>query len=361
MSRPDAPHSLQRRAARGLSLIELLVSIVIALLIGLAAAGSAQMFSASQRQGVASGAATASGSTVLASIKNDLSQAGLGFFGDVQYLCTTLNLSVGANLVSDGAVFAPLRIVRDGNRDMVDVVYGSAIESGANILLNATSDTTSAQLMSLLPAVAGQAVLMAQPQTAGPGPCTIRSITATTVPSATNPQRLTFADVGVNSTHNQVAFTAPVTYASRGRVTLLGTLQWNRYRLAGTDLVLDQQLTGTSGILLRNVLAFRVQYGTSAAQANSTTLEEWRDADHADWLTLDSVNMRRVRALRIGIVTRSTQREKPDEAGECSATAAKPTLFGNEVEPDVTDWKCWRYRSTILVVPMRNIVMGTRA
>ncbi|MFN0182201.1 MAG: PilW family protein [Aquabacterium sp.] len=350
-----------RRRARGMSLVELMVSIVIALLIGLAAAGSAQMFSASQRTGIGAGGSSAAVNTVLTSIKNDLSQGGLGFFGDAQYMCTTMNLSVGANMVSDGAAFSPMRIVRSGNLDVVDVVYGNAVESGANILLNSTSDTTEAALMSLLPASLGQAVLIAPAQTAGPGPCTIRSITATTVPTETTPQQLTFADNGDNSTHNQLGFTAVPAYPSRGRVTLLGALQWNRYRVSGTDLVVDQQLTGNTGTLLRNVLAFRVQYGVSANQLNSTTLDSWVDGDDPNFANLTSVNMPRVRALRIGIVTRSTQRDKPDANGDCSATTDKPTLFGNVVEPDVTDWQCWRFRSAVVIVPLRNMVMGTRS
>jgi type IV pilus assembly protein PilW len=66
----------------------------------------------------------------------------------------------------------------------------------------------------------------------------------------------------------------------------------------------------------------------------------------------------RVRALRIGMVTRSPQREKPNAAGNCEASTAKPQLFGAEVEPDVSDWACYRYRTAIVVVPLRNLVMG---
>ncbi len=33
-----------------------------------------------------------------------------------------------------------------------------------------------------------------------------------------------------------------------------------------------------------------------------------------------------------------------------------PTLFGNTVTPDVSDWQCWRYRSVVVVVPLRNLV-----
>ena len=64
------------------------------------------------------------------------------------------------------------------------------------------------------------------------------------------------------------------------------------------------------------------------------------------------------RALRIGLVTRSPQPEKPNAAGECEATTALPELFGETIAPDVDDWSCFRYRTVIAAVPLRNLVMG---
>jgi type IV pilus assembly protein PilW len=95
---------------RGMSIIELMVGIVVALLVGLAAAGSAMMFTASQRQGIGTGGSAVNVGTVLAALKNDSANAGLGFFGDNQFLCSALNLSVNAAKVADDASFAPLRI-----------------------------------------------------------------------------------------------------------------------------------------------------------------------------------------------------------------------------------------------------------
>ena len=69
---------------------------------------------------------------------------------------------------------------------------------------------------------------------------------------------------------------------------------------------------------------------------------------------------RNARKVRVGVVVRSPQREKPNAAGECEASLDKPRLFGNEVEPDVLEWKCYRYRSAVVVVPMRNMLMGIR-
>ena len=185
----------------------------------------------------------------------------------------------------------------------------------------------------------------------------MRSITTTVAPTATSLQQLTFANTGA---HNQVAFSVPPTYASRSRITLLGGLQWNRFRVDAGSLMIEQRLLGTSAILLRNVLAFRGEYGVSANALNSTTLESWEDAESSGWTSITAANIARVRAMRIGIVTRSPQPEKPDTSGNCTASSAKPTLFGDTVEPDVTDWKCYRYRTAVVVVPLRNVVMGLK-
>ena len=146
-----------------------------------------------------------------------------------------------------------------------------------------------------------------------------------------------------------------MTYPDRGRVTPLGDLRWSRFRLVGTDLTLERPLGGASVVLARNVIAFRAEYGL--ADAGTTALASWQAASGA-FATLPPASLPRVRALRIGLVTRSPQREKPNAANACEATTAMPTLFGVAVTADVADWQCWRYRSTQLVVPLRNLVLG---
>jgi hypothetical protein len=60
-------------------------------------------------------------------------------------------------------------------------------------------------------------------------------------------------------------------------------------------------------------------------------------------------------------VGRHPQKAKADPVtGECNASVAKPQLFGAEIEPDVTDWTCWRFHTAALVVPLRNVVWGQR-
>ncbi len=335
---------------RGLSMIELMVGIVIAMLVGLAATGGAAMFTASQRQGIGTGGALMSAGNALSAIRDDAAAAGLGFFGDNQYLCHKLNLSVATTVVVNGTAFTPVNVTAEAGGDRLDVVYATQVASGANVLLNADSAGASADLRSLLPVTAGQAVLLA-PETPGV-PCLVRTVTAITASTETTPQQLAFANTG---SHNQAAFTTNPTYPDKGRVTLQGELRWSRYRLEGTDLRLERPLGGAPVVLARNVIGFRVQYGI--ADAGSTALATWQNAA-ATWATNTPALLPRVRALRIGMVTRSAQAEKVNAAGNCEATTTTPQLFGADLTPDVANWQCFRYRSVVIVVPLRNLVMG---
>lgn len=351
MCAPDRPFARHPRAPqRGMSIIEIMVGMVVAMLVGIAATGGAAMFTASQRQGIGTGGAQVNAGNALANIRDDAASAGLGFFGDNRFLCQRMNLGVAAAALVDGATFTPVNITAEAAGDRLDVVYATQVASGANVLLNAATTGATADLRSLLPVTVGQAVLLA-PDTPG-NPCLVRSVTAITASTVDLPQTLTFANTGI---HNQVAFTTNPTYPDKGRVTQLGELRWSRYRRDGTDLRYERPLGGAAVVLARNVMAFRVQYGTAAA--GTTALESWQDAS-GSWATLTPALMPRVRALRIGLVTRSVQPEKRNAAGNCEATTTLPQLFGANITPDVADWQCYRYRSAISVVPLRNLVMG---
>lgn len=355
--RSPPPRTGRRANQRGMSIIELMIGIVVAMLVSLAAAGSAIVFTASQRQGIGAGGAGVNAATALAAVKNDAALAGLGFFGDARYLCQDLALSDGAGVVVDGAAFAPLRITAEASGDdRVDIVYADRVESGANVLLETASDGSSAELMSLLPVAANQAVLLAPAD--GAGTCLVRTVTAVAASTETTPQTLSFAAAG---RHNQAAFSTAPAFAERDRIALLGDLNWNRYRRIDNTLVLERPLAGGDPVVIaRNVIGLRAQYGIAAAAAGSTTLEGWQDAS-GGFAALNAANLPRVRALRLGLVTRSPQREKPNADGDCEASLAKPQLFGVEVEPDVGDWQCYRYRVTTVVVPLRNLVLGLKS
>jgi type IV pilus assembly protein PilW len=350
---------LRHAHQKGLSIIELMVALVIALLVSLAATSSAISFVATQRQGVSTSGASISSATAMKTLRDEISAVGLGFFGDSAYLCSTLNLSVGAVVHSDGATFSPLQVTREAAGDSIDIVYASNVDSGANVRLAAASAGDTALLASYLPVVAGAAVLLTPSPGSplGAAPCQLRTVTAFVPFAPGTPMELTFGPAG---THNAAAFTTAPGVDADGRVTLIGDLRWSRYRLSGSDLVLERPLEDASATIARDVVSLRIQYGVAAAAAGSSTIEEWVDPEGA-FASLDGNTLPRVRAIRIGMIVKSAQREKADASGQCTATATMPTLFGRAPEGlSPTDWNCFRYRTTTAVVPLRNVVIGLR-
>jgi type IV pilus assembly protein PilW len=346
---------------RGASLIELMVGLVVGLLVSLAAAKSAEFFTASQRQGVAVTSGSSNAMSALAAVKDDVISGGMGFFVNGSYRCASLNLSVGASRISDGAAFAPVQATRDGSNDVLDVVYADDVASGAWSQLHEVSAGSSATLASMLPVTAGQTptVLLARKPDDAASPCVVRTTTASAAPTAADKQLLTF---GATGDHNKALFTNEPTFKEHSPVMMLTGLQWNRYRLDGTNLIIERRLQNTQGVLLRNVIGFRVLYGISVASPRA--VEDWVDTQNAGFNAITAVNVGRVRAMRIGVVLRSPQPEKK-VGGACEATLTKPKLFDVadevEIEPDVSDWQCYRYRSVVVVAPLRNLTQGTEA
>ncbi len=346
-------HAVSRSRAwrqRGLSLVELMVGIVISLLVALSAAGSAMMFSASQRAGIGAGGGSLTAGHALGAIKADAALAGLGFFAGTTPLCNTLNLSVGSTPHRNGAAFGPATITRDGDNDILDIMYASTVEAGTSVVTAEPSNGTDVQLMALLPVAANQTVLLAPPN--GGGLCLVRSVTAVTAATNNSWQTLAFGSTG---SHNGATFSSAAQFGRLSRAALIGAVQWNRYRVTNGNLVLERPLAGTTAVLVRNVEAFRVQYGVTSGAA-ATALDSWTDAT-GGFATMTVANQTRIRALRVGVMVRSSQREKTDDAGNCVATATAPQLFGSApstLTGTDTGWRCFRFRTSVAMLPLRN-------
>ncbi|MEW6759317.1 MAG: PilW family protein [Pseudomonadota bacterium] len=147
-------------------------------------------------------------------------------------------------------------------------------------------------------------------------------------------------------------------------------------RLSATDLAGSGQ---ASQAVADNIVALKAQYGldtrVGAAFEPETGMRvgAWSsdmiDAD-SDGVAASAGDYTRIAALRIAVVARSKNPERPNAAtGQCTATTALPTVFatlgadnGNTapvqvevaVAGDTVDWRCYRYRVFETIVPLRN-------
>lgn len=353
MSANKHPPKSARQAQAGFTLVELMVSLVISMFILLAAVGSAQFFMTVQRQSMGAGTASGNALTTVAAIKNEASQAALGFYVNGALACPALNLSSQNKILADNAATTPVNISHSkDNLAQLDVLYADSVNAAAPAFLATTtaSSAPSATSASYLPVQPGQAVMLIP--TGDPGlPCTVKTASRVDAPLPGQGSVVYFDDTG---SHNQGAFTA-VNYSTGSALALLGTLNWSRFAVdASGSLVMSHPITGKSAVLSRNVAGFQVQYGVS--DGINPTLESWQYAE-GSWATLNNGLMNRVRALRVGLVIRSDQAEKPDSKGNCNSTTLMPSLLDRPLKLS-GNWQCYRYKTSIAVLPLRNVLLG---
>ena len=89
------------------------------------------------------------------------------------------------------------------------------------------------------------------------------------------------------------------------------------------------------------------------APANSQTVNEWVDATD-DWEDPTAADQRRIKAVRMAIVTRGNQEK------DCTVAPASYTLYagltGAQTVNLSADQRCYRYKVLTIVVPLINII-----
>jgi len=131
-----------------------------------------------------------------------------------------------------------------------------------------------------------------------------------------------------------------------------------------------------------NVVSIKAQYGFDTRvvagtydptpSGNGMQITAWSasmiDAD-GDGVVGSPGDYQRIAAVRLAVVARSKTVEKPNAAGQCTATTEQPTVFASAapatvaavpiqvnvaVAGDTQAWQCYRYRVFENIVPVRN-------
>ena len=341
------------RRERGYTLVELLVGILVALLIGLAATSTAIVFARSQRAGVGTALAVTGATSALTAAAEGIAQAGLGFVPGSGFICQSLNLSHQSRSWTLNP-FSPIQITAGADSDTLDVFYGSEITGGIDVSLAAASDLASAELASALPLSEGQAILVSplpspSPADAASAICSVRTVTAR------SGKQLAMAASGQ---HNQVTFPSPSTYPAGARVSLLGKVEWHRFSVVDGNLVISWPLEDRSEVILRNVVAFRAQYGIgTGAGTRPTSLDsQWVDATNT-WSAIEPDELPLVRAVRLSVLSRTGEPQRPGPGATCDRSDTRPSLAGRTPTLPV-DWACHAYRTAAVTIPLRNLAWG---
>ncbi len=118
-----------------------------------------------------------------------------------------------------------------------------------------------------------------------------------------------------------------------------------------------QLVSNLNGVISEGIVLMKAEYGNDINGNGIVDAGEWSQAAPA--------NARGVLAVRLAVVARSVQPEKPSVAGgACDTTTVFPTWIDSAAVPlDLSaklalavadDWKCYRYKTFETTVPLRN-------
>lgn len=353
---------------RGFSLIELMVGMVIAILSSIVVF---QVFSISERQQrTTTGASDAQSNGALAFhiLDRDIKMAGWGLERSAIANCANL---FSYHESTGGAInnfFASVAITDGGvNPDAISINFYSD-PSDADFALSLTSlrstmpqSSSELNVNSTFGCKENNLAVIAQG-----GNCTLVQITQIQ-DAALKLQHNPGGDAPYNPTipyqtaHGWPAYTT-------GATLQCFTAMVNRtYSIVGRSFTLrqpDSTNVMQTYEIAPEIIDLQAQYGINDDATKPQVVTKWVNATAADgWesTNLTNVQTARIKAVRIALVARSAQYEKPDAAGNCTTTT--PTMVGDWsswATFDTTnypgDWKCYRYKVFETVVPLRNII-----
>jgi type IV pilus assembly protein PilW len=384
---------LHPRGARGFSLVELMISVVIGMLALMLA--TRMITGAEQNKQAALGGSDSMQNGMLAmfSISNDAAQAGYGLNDPIIVGCDTMMVDSNgyalATATRGGVAVSPLAAAviesNGADPDRISLYAGSSMAGTGTLRVAATYSAGTELAVDRVPyGFAKNDVVVVAPETLG-GKCALAEISSD--PSALAPPP---APQGVSvATGNGTRFNRAnlgATYqAGIARMFNLGPargLSFHTWSVNGGFLQLRAtDLAGASAApstVIDNVVSIKAQYGFDKRAGAAfdpqagMTITQWSssmiDAD-GDTVVGGAADYQRITALRIAVVARSKAPERPAPGADCTATPVLPVVFA-QAEPagvtavpisvnvavtgDPVDWKCYRYRVFETIIPLRN-------
>lgn len=333
---------------QGFSLISIMVGLAIGLIVAATALGTTSFMEAFKRTSMGSNSALVNGAMAVSRIESEAKQAGLGLMYQNNFACSRMNVSYGDELRLDGAPLYPAQIADgDDQSDTLSIAYLNSLTGAtfAQVMLPMETSSSVIKLSNAPDARVGGVVLLQDIVPANP--CTLVGVSA-----------LTPTDFGINVGHtggmlNAGEFTTPVLYTEKSRAATSTSFVWSTFRVRNNTLEEVNELTRTSTVIADGVVGFQAQYGIT--DGDSATVSSWVGATGA-YATPAAADMLRVRAVRIGLVTRA-----PERNAQCTTRAGVFTLWPDGPSVNVTkepNWKCYSYRKFNLVIPLVNVAMG---
>ncbi len=387
----SAPH---RRRPHGFSLIELLVSMAIALVVTLAITTVMIQGEGSKRSSTSVNEINQTGAYIAYVLDRQLRNAGSGFtqrWGDVFGCAVTASRS-GSLIMPRGSAFpapfanatqtprlAPVIIVANGadttgagaetRGDLITIMAGSAGFGEMAQLVNTnsvsgTSSSGSLQLPNTVGYSAGDLVLLADSSIATG--CLVEQVNG--VPAG---GVLQLAGTYYQQAGNGVSLSSfgANTFAVQLGGASINPPQFSIFGVGNQSTLYSYDLLRTTGSdlpvpLADGVVEMRAIYGIDSSATPDGKVDDWVQptagydaATLTDGSTAARDKLRRIVAVRLGFILRTSLKEK-----DAVATGQTLTLFGDVAAKRTrtlsADEAHYRFRTLEITVPLRNVLMA---
>jgi type IV pilus assembly protein PilW len=363
MTARASSHTAPRRAGTGFSLIELLVAVMIGLIGTVVIFQVFAIFEGQKRTTTSAGDAQQNGLLALSSLERDARMAGYGLGTSPLLGCNVtaydstgsrdFSFTLAGVQIADGASGAPDTVTFTYSTSGM-VVYPPILATN----IPASPAQTSATIGSGYGFTNGDLIVIGQSGAIPLAACYMKQLTAAPASGL-----ITFADGARYNKSGGLAagFSAWDNTALQGGMVFDlgpappagGSPVIGIYSIASGQLMYQNLLTDTAGSAVADgIVQLQAQYGYDTSGDGSIQTAEWTNAAPADWT--------KVIAVRMAVLARSAEPEKPDPTTlVCNTTTVAPTWSGGTIDPSVVDptsWQCYRYRLFETQVAVRNLI-----
>lgn len=385
------------RTQRGFTLVEILVGMVIGLLCMLAIQ---QFFAVSERQKrttTGGSDAQTSGAVALFSLEREARLAGFGTSSDELLKCNSVFVYDDTSGSTKAVSYSPITINPPASRvlpgqngtDVIQIVYSSSegvsIGTGAN---QPSLSSANFKVKSRYGFTQGDLAIAIQDFGNAKGAqCTMYEITQVAGQCGAPPGGQSdvlvagsgaYKNVYKNCTNGQSRWNGPgafptpagepaIQQITNGTLYNVGPLPTNQaYAIRNNNLTAcdvafsDCTLASNFTTVADNIVGMRAVYGWNSGAGNTFEWTRKAPSTPAEWQTLS--------AIRVVLIARNAQPDKPKADGTCDATPDKnrpdnntwmsQSVAGAEIDLSTlgADWSCYRYKMFQTVVPIRNIL-----
>lgn len=362
----------------GISLIETMVGIALGLLITIIITQVWGNFEGQKQRTVSGSSAQESGLLALTELEQDIRSAGAGLTDSAAFDCTNTYsyYQSGGTTISPvpayagGMAMVPVQITDGGTgSDTLTIKRGSDLLGALPSTITSTMPSSSAELniSSTTGYADGDLVVGIDSATGNCSVMLITQVQGAALKLQHNPGTTTTYNPSV-SFQNTNGWPA---YSSGAKILKIGQLVSHAYTVNGSNqLMLTDFSTPNASptfSLSPDIVKLKAQYGI--ANVSSQDVSGWVNASTSTgWDTLNSAKVKRIKAIRLVVVARSSKREGSDVTATCtnvsggvnngpcawSDTAADPAplidLSSN------ADWKKYRYKVYQTIIPIRNVI-----